>query len=377
MKVFIGIPCLSRGGTEIHSLSLAKIIQEEGHDVVLVCYHEYNQDFVDEIRSYRIAVSLLNISRRINLFSLFIQLYKYFKNQNPDIVHIQFIAPATVPILAAYFARIPKRITTMHQLGTPYGYKAHLLFKLSSSLCTRVIFVSSAVMQSWIGREHHFSSANLDSLRKRKGIVYTAFDLKEYVQVIPPSDHQICAADQNKSNKVLIGVISRLSYEKGIDIFLQSLHLLTNKYKDFHTTIIGSGPDYPELLIQAENLGINKYITWAGEMSHSNVIKNLIQFDIVVIPSRSEGFGLTAIEALSCGKLVIASNTGGLKEIIIDKINGLLFENGDSHDLAAKLVEVIFNKDIIVNHKSLATDINRRFDISEFNQLVKLMYFSD
>ena len=68
--------------------------------------------------------------------------------------------------------------------------------------------------------------------------------------------------------------------------------------------------------------------------------------DIVVVPSRFEGFGLTAAEAMAVGKPVIASETSGLKEIIIDGETGLAFKTGNSNDLAEKIKILLQQPDL-------------------------------
>jgi glycosyltransferase involved in cell wall biosynthesis len=81
----------------------------------------------------------------------------------------------------------------------------------------------------------------------------------------------------------------------------------------------------------------NKTIFFKGEINNSDVPDVLRRFDVFVIPSRSESFGVAAVEASSVGLPVIASNVGGLPEVVIDGETGLLFESENVNDLCDKL----------------------------------------
>ncbi len=86
--------------------------------------------------------------------------------------------------------------------------------------------------------------------------------------------------------------------------------------------------------------------------------------DIIVIPSRIESFGLVAIEAGAMGKCVLASNTGGLKEIIISGENGLLFESENVEDLYNKLIYLYKNSKLIKSFgEELRRDVEKKFTV--------------
>jgi L-malate glycosyltransferase len=337
MKVVIAIPCLLRGGTEIQSLFLARALISGGYEVTVLCYHEYNEDMVKDFEKEGCVVTLQKYPRNTGKFRLLMKLISYFKRSKPDFVHVQYIAPATIPILAARLAGVKRVLTTMHQMGTPYGLKEHLLFSGSRRLCDHAVFVSQAVQRSWTGSENLYDFNFPESFTGKSGTIFNAVDVDEINGISSRSDAENKKLSLSINDKFVIGAVSRLRREKGIDVLVKAFSLLPELHKTSHLLIVGDGPDLNELKAMAEKAEISDIVTWTGELPRNDALGAVCLMDLVVVPSREEGFGLTAIEAMALGKPVIASNTGGLTEIVKDGINGYLVPAGDPAALARKI----------------------------------------
>lgn len=138
-----------------------------------------------------------------------------------------------------------------------------------------------------------------------------------------------------------VGTVARLIPAKGIDIFLRALSLV-GKSVPVRGFVIGDGPQRCQLQILADNLGLKGRVSFLG---HRKDIPALLPgLDVFVLPSRQEGFGLSLLEAQWQGLPVIASDTGGLKEIINHGENGLLFTPGNIKELAARIEDLLFNE---------------------------------
>ena len=101
--------------------------------------------------------------------------------------------------------------------------------------------------------------------------------------------------------------------------------------------MVGDGTLRAKLEQQAAELGCADRITWVGRQPQEELNKWYGQMDIVLMPSRSEGFGLSAIEAMANGCVVVASEVGGLPEVVRDGVCGLLHRTEDVQDMAAKV----------------------------------------
>jgi glycosyltransferase involved in cell wall biosynthesis len=127
--------------------------------------------------------------------------------------------------------------------------------------------------------------------------------------------------------------VGTLNYLKGHDILLRSLIGIEMPYK---LTMIGDGEkekEYQEF-IQSYKLRVKMI----PRLSQKELRKHLDACDLFCMPSRSESFGIAAIEAMACGVPVVASNTGGLRENIIDGFNGYLFDTGSSEALRSAIL---------------------------------------
>ncbi|MBB6285343.1 glycosyltransferase family 4 protein [Geobacillus subterraneus] len=135
----------------------------------------------------------------------------------------------------------------------------------------------------------------------------------------------------------------RLVPKNGVDIAIKAMGFLQNN--DYELWIAGDGPqrEYLEKIAFEENL-VDR-IRFLGSVDHVNLVNYLSNSKAVIIPSVPvhgvvEASSIAALEGMSMGKIVIASNIGGLAEIIEDGVNGLLFEAGNARELANKMQQV-------------------------------------
>ena len=140
-------------------------------------------------------------------------------------------------------------------------------------------------------------------------------------------------AFQKQNNYLLY--FGRLSEEKGIDILIKAMEFVDENIK---LKIVGNGPEKENLKKLAEKLKINNQIQFLGH-KNQNELKEIIKNSLAVVaPSQwYENCPLSILEAFSFGKPVIASNLGGIPELVENKKTGFLFESGSVKDLAEKI----------------------------------------
>jgi len=137
--------------------------------------------------------------------------------------------------------------------------------------------------------------------------------------------------------------LGRLSLEKGIDVLIDAFAKMNDT--EVVLKIIGSGPEKERLEKKVFSLGIQKQVEFLG-FKKGNELKIFVEQSVaVVIPSQwREVFGLVAIEAMERGKVVIASRSGALPEIIEDGKTGILFDSRDKEELVQKMRWVLGNE---------------------------------
>ena len=141
--------------------------------------------------------------------------------------------------------------------------------------------------------------------------------------------------------------VGQLEKVKGIDILIKALSKIEHEFSDFKLIIIGDGKEKENLKNLSSNLKIQDKIEFKGKLSlkeTKDVIKNCYS---LVLSSLSEGLPRVLMEAMALGKPVIASNVGGIPELIKENENGFLFEKGNSEELAQKL-RVLLKDEVLV-----------------------------
>lgn len=135
--------------------------------------------------------------------------------------------------------------------------------------------------------------------------------------------------------------IGNLRSVKGHDILIRSLGKVISRYPQHRLVIGGAGSMYQELATLANELGIADHLVWWGRTGRSEIARLLHGCDVLVVPSRSEGFGMVVLEAYACGKPVVASRVGGLPEIVRHGETGLLVEPENVEALAEAILSLL------------------------------------
>ncbi len=132
----------------------------------------------------------------------------------------------------------------------------------------------------------------------------------------------------------MIFACRQLFPRKGIRFLIESAALLKPRYPDLKVVVAGDGFERPELIQLAENLGIAKDVTFLGWVPNTDLPPFYRAAAVSVIPSLEEGFGIPAAEAMGCETAVVASDAGGLPEVVEDGVTGLVVPRGDAAALA-------------------------------------------
>lgn len=341
-KIMIGIPCLSRGGTEQQTLLLARALIELGHDVKICCYFESDEQIVTEFKVAGAVVRLLGWSRSIGAINFIRSLATIFRETSPSVVHIQYMAPGLLPIVAARLARVPVVLATVHYPGTPHGIAAHVLLRVGALLTNRFTCVSVAAEKSWFGDSCLLDQDHLERCTGKKHLtIPNAVDIESIDKALTVRSPKVVETAALLEGKMVVGTVARLSREKGIDILLEAFAEVKKSIPNVHLLIVGYGDQLKDLQILAARLGISDLLTWTGKLSWEEAIGCLRLMDVVAVPSRFEGFGLTAVEAMACGRPVVASGVDGLAEIIQDGVNGYLVPTEDIPAFAAAVSDLL------------------------------------
>lgn len=169
-----------------------------------------------------------------------------------------------------------------------------------------------------------------------------------------------CGPSPQIGNSAEIGYVGRLVYEKGLPILLKAAKLLQDGGFSFHLTFVGGGPLRQQLEDESRELGLAPRVTFTGELAGAELDRAVRPLTIAVMPSVwEETAGLAAIEQMMRGKVVIASDIGGLSEVVGEA--GLKFTPGDSDALYKCLRQVLQDPALAAALGSSARDRSKNF----------------
>jgi len=145
-------------------------------------------------------------------------------------------------------------------------------------------------------------------------------------------------ADKSFLEVLFVGSLYPL---KGVRYLIESMLQVVKEVKEVRLRIVGDGPLKEQLKSLAGRLGIKKYVVFEGFIPHTRIVSYYQQSDVFCLPTLGEPFGKVLIEAMACGKPVVASNVGGPSEIVEDGQTGFLVPPADPHAISEKILELL------------------------------------
>lgn len=139
----------------------------------------------------------------------------------------------------------------------------------------------------------------------------------------------------------IILFVGRLVRAKGVFELVEAFSQLRSRLPKTHLVLLGDDRDRLRLENQVRQKGLNDVVHFIGVRPHSEMPSWLNAADLFVLPSHNEGLPNVVVEAMACGIPVVATNVGGIPEVIEDKRSGLLIEKGDIHSLASAIEDLL------------------------------------
>lgn len=191
-----------------------------------------------------------------------------------------------------------------------------------------------------------FSSSNIMSIeaskysRKKINVINFGVD----TDIFKPSN----LAKKNKIADFVIGTVKTLDYNYGIEYLIEAFSIVLKNHpeKDIKLLLVGSGGMENELKNLAKRLNVFDKTIFTGQVAYNEVPTYQNMIDLAIFPSKSESFGVSALEASSCEKPIIVSNVGGLPEVVKLNETGFIFESGNISELVIKIENLLINKEL-------------------------------
>jgi glycosyltransferase involved in cell wall biosynthesis len=330
-----------------------QFMRENGFEIHVIV--PFDNFYMKEIKKREQNVFFHNIrfKREISFFVDFVCLLKliyFFLKINPKIIHLHTPKASFLGALASKFIFRKNVIYQMHGLISSDGdsVKKNLIYyleKLTCILVDKVFSVSNSLRDFAI--ESQFCSSEKISVIGNGTI--NGIDHKNQFNPDLIVQKEKYLSLKMVENRFVIGYIGRISFDKGIEDFLKVCSSLSESYSIL-SVIIGTnetGKNLNELIQKYKNLS-------SKNLLHFNEVNDpqnfYICFDLLLFPSKREGFGLVAAEASSMKVPVVAYDIPGVRDAVEHNVTGKLVEFGNFHALEMAIRDYISDKDLLIEH---------------------------
>lgn len=316
---------LLAAASSIHTIRWANSLQASGMQVHIITQHQPLESIDDNI-----IIHQLPYRGMIGYFTMIPVVKKIISRIQPDIVNAHY---------ASGYGTTARFV----------GFQPWILSVWGSDIFT---FPLKTFFHHWLIKTNILSATVITSTShcmaaQVKKIAPTLSDIEIIPFGVNLENFRPPAPKSNKkTNKVIIGTIKSMKPVYGVDTLIRSFALLTKMVDDIDLELhlVGGGDCQEELKTLAFRLGVHNKVKFKGKVPHSNVPYELSKLDIYVALSRSESFGVAVIEAGAARKPVIVSDVGGLPEVVVHEVTGIIVPKEDPQSAAKAMYRLVTNE---------------------------------
>ena len=307
MNIILMANHLNTGGIASYLVNLSRGLARRGHKVWVVCDDGNCVELLKKCGVHHVHMDIRVKSEvHLKMWLALPRLIGLIKAQKIDLIHANTRVTQVMAALAS-------RLTGKPFVSTCHGFfKPRLFRRMFSCWGQGVIAVSHGV------RDHLIKDFYLSPSRVR--LIPNGIDIDQFTMT-SPQKRQEMRRQWNAQGHPIIGIIARLSDVKGIDVLINALPVVLAQFPQAKLWIVGEGPQHNDLRNLVENRGLSAAVRFEPVVNRAADI--LPVFDVFVMPSLQEGLGLSVMEAQAAGIPVVASNVGGLPDLIDDGKTGL------------------------------------------------------
>lgn len=297
-------------------------------------------------------------------------LWHIFRRERPDIVHTHTSKAGAVGRVAAWFAGVPVIIHTPHghifygYYGPTISWVIRLVERLLALITDRIVTLTER------GIDEH---VRLGIAPKEKFVAIPsgiALSVFRSVRVDPVAKRRELGIP---AEGPIIGTVGRLVPIKGHECLLKAVPLVLAECPRATFVVLGDGPLLGRLRQVAAERGISDHVRFLGV--RTDVPECLATFDLFAFPSINEGMGRALVEAMAMGVPVVATNVGGIPDVVVDGETGLLVPPGDDRALADALLELLRDPARRQEYgQGARRRVDERFDVSTMVRAIDRLY---
>ena len=369
----IGIVCYPTfGGSGVVATELGMALADKGHEVHFVTYNQpVRLDFIShDLHFHEVLMEEYPLFQyQPYELALSTKLVEVVSKFNLEILHVHYAIPHAY---AAYMAKMMlkekginiKVVTTLHGtditlVGSHPSYKTAVEFSINNS--DVVTSVSESLKQDTL---------RLFKITNEIKVVHNFIDTEKYDRESLNECQRIAVA---KPEERILTHISNFRPVKRIEDVIKIFHSV-KKVISAKLLMVGEGPDKRKAELLVKKLGISDSVIFLGN-SHE-IEKILCYTDVFLLPSKSESFGLSALEAMAANTAIISTNTGGLPEVNVHGVTGYLSHLGDVEDMSKNTLNILKDDLTLSRFKLNAKNHTNKFRLENILPIYEEIYCS-
>jgi glycosyltransferase involved in cell wall biosynthesis len=315
------------GGTASHVLDLVQGLGKSGVHVEVICPRP--GPLTEKLAGLDVQVHCIEMSHPwpndeyLLDQNALASLDALIKRKRPDIVHTHLYPAYLHASLAARETSVRAIVHTAHDaIIRP---RDALLSHLTGA---HIIAISQGIAH--LLKHVGVPMANIE-------VIYKGIGPEHFEENV--EDQKILSTELDLKGGPIIGTVSRLSSEKGIDTFLYALRQVAEIYPEIRGLIIGEGPQAIELDHLVHQLDLEDNVFFIGDFKDIHVLNRLL--DIFVLPSREETFSMALLQAMAASRTVVATQVGGTPEVVTHAVDGWLIPPDDPWALSKAILMLL------------------------------------
>jgi len=345
---------LEIGGAEMDLVAKAKaLVEEYGYHIAIACLLRRGE-LAEEAERNGIGIIGPVMGGKSDV-RVIPRLVRIMRSDKFDVVHTHMFASNFLGRVAAMLAGVPVIVSTVQLIAEREKWWEMLLDRALQFKTDMMIASSEAVRRSFIKR----------GIREDKIItIHNGIDFSKFDGLDKAEARDKIRKEFSLNNSTfLVGTVARLQPVKGVEYLIEAAKYVLESIPNTRFLIVGEGPQKAELIHKVHQLNLSSDVIFAGMRGDIPAI--LSALDLFVLPSLSEALGIAVIEALATGVPVVATNVGGVPEIVEDRKTGLLVPPKDPLSLAKAILHMYSNGDEAISMaKAGERRVREVFDIA-------------
>ena len=335
MRIAITVPLFPPewlAGTEIATYNIAKHLARRGYEVHVIT--SLDKGLPKESMEERLYVHRIfwRKIRFIGIMSFWMKIFWCLKTIKPDIVHVQSIGMGIPGFLAKTFLKKPFVV---------YGRGSEVYLPLTFKNTILKLVLKNA--DDVIALTEDMKNGMQKFCDKDILVIPNGIDLETFKGL---SRETARTRLEIRDNANVILFVGRLHHVKGVKYLIKAMELIVRKNKNAKLMLVGDGEEREELESLVEKFGLKERVKFVGRVQNEEIPQYMVASDVLVLPSLSEGFPVTILEAMASGLSIVATTVGGLPEIVKDGENGFLVEPNNYGQIAEKVILLLEDEEL-------------------------------